>query len=100
MFILLTTRPGIYRASLINSTAIKYSETYEYRFAGDVKNIFTLAEIIDHQHVRIVEDSPPHTVNTIRATLLPHFATLEEGRAELQKLASLGGSAYELVRRS
>jgi hypothetical protein len=89
MYIILTSKPGIYSATIqVGGTPM---ETYQYLFYGRCKAVFSLVRIDADIKIDIVEDTPPHIRNVVSSKFLDHFDTLDEARAELNHLVHFGG---------
>lgn len=84
MFVILTSRPGQYRTELTDG--LRLCESYDYLFCGEIKARFDIAVLLREMKVRVVDEAPPERVNTIPSKFLPHFASLDEARAQLQSL--------------
>ncbi|CAM5182754.1 hypothetical protein CDEF62S_05850 [Castellaniella defragrans] len=89
MYVILTSKPGLYRSALQTGGAVV--EAYRYLFYGRCKAIFQLARLDSEGEVRIVEDEPPHVSNVVSTKFLDHFETLGQARAELNHLVRFGG---------
>lgn len=89
MYVILTSRPGVYTSTL--GTGGTVVETYKYLFYGRCKAIFQLASLESDVKVCITEDEPPHVRNDVSTKFLDHFDTLEQARKELNHLVRFGG---------
>ncbi|MGB6008262.1 ferredoxin [Castellaniella sp.] len=89
MYVILTSKPGLYTSTLEAEDAVV--ETYQYLFYGRCKAVFQIARLESDKKVRIVEDEPPHVRNVVSTKFLEHFETLDQARAELNHLVRFGG---------
>ena len=97
MFVILTSKPGQFHTEA--AAGIQPVERYDYAFCGTVKATFVIATIAGTARVRIVDETPPLTVNDIPAKFLPRFPTLEAARRSLAELSDAGKGRYTLTRR-
>jgi len=88
MYVILTSKPGLYTATLEAEDAVV--ESYKYLFYGRCKAVFHLAHLDAEAKVHIVEAEPPHVHNIVSAKFLDHFDTLDQARAELNHLVRFG----------
>lgn len=88
MYIILTSKPGLYRTETDDRTRVV--EAYDYLFYGQLKAVYQVAELHDRTQVRITEIDPPYVSNAIPTKFLDKFETLEAARTELQQLVHFG----------
>ncbi|MGB6241364.1 MAG: ferredoxin [Castellaniella sp.] len=88
MYVIVTSKPGLFTSTLDVADAIV--ESYQYLFYGRCKAVFQLARLDAEAKVCIVEDEPPHTRNIVSTKFLDHFDTLDQARAELNHLVRFG----------
>jgi len=96
MYVILTSKPGQFRTELV--AGMQAIEAYDYLFCGRKRAHFVIAELEGEVRIRIVEEGPRAVVNDVPSKFLPHFATLEQARAELGQLAGNGALDAALVR--
>ena len=96
MYVILTSKPGQFRTEL--GEGLRPVEAYDYLFCGRKRAHFVIAELEGEVRIRIVEEGPRAVVNDVPSKFLPHFATLEQARAELGQLAGNGALDAALVR--
>jgi hypothetical protein len=89
MFVILTSRPGQYRTEA--GDGMRLCETYEYRFHGQTKARFVIAELPCEMKVRVIDEAPPERINLVPSKFLAHFPTMEAARAQLRSLTRFGG---------
>lgn len=92
MYVVVTSKPGVYKSSL-NADA-KIVEAYEYYFYDRHLATFHLAELLTDGYVEIVEDKGE--VNRVPTKFLEAFDTLEEAKAEINELISFGNLEVRL----
>ncbi len=97
MYVIITSKPGVYRAELEGGADAV--ESYEYLFYGRRKAIFRLVRLDQEGYVRITEEDPPHVSNRVRTKFLEHFDTLEQARQEIDHLIRFGCLDAALQRR-
>jgi ferredoxin len=95
MFVILTSKPGLYRSEPGAGMAAR--ELYDYLLCDRLRARFLLAEMQGPSRVRIVEEGAAGAVNDVPAKFLPTFTTLEAARAELRQLALYGDLDARLV---
>ena len=88
MYVILTTKPGKFRTEL--GEGLEAVETWDYLFWDRRRAEFTIARLLGHPKVRIVEESASPTVNWVPSKFLPKFDTLDKARHELLQLAGVG----------
>jgi hypothetical protein len=96
MYVILTSKPGQFRTELV--AGVQAIEAYDYLFCGRKRAHFVIAELAAEVRIRIVEEGARPAVNEVPSKFLPHFATLEQARAELRQLAGNGALDAALVR--
>ncbi len=89
MFVILSSRPGLYRTEL--GDGLEMCEAYDYLFCGQPKARFVIAALLRDVKIRVIDETPPERVNEIPSKFLPKFATVEDARAELLSLVSFRG---------
>lgn len=95
MYIILTSKPGIYRTE--PNADIRLVETWDYVLEGCVRARFQLGELLRETRVRVIGEGDAPTVNTVPSKFLERFETLEAGRHELRQLCSFGTLDARLV---
>jgi hypothetical protein len=95
MYVILTSKPGIYRTE--SNDDIRVIETWDYVLEGRLRARFQLGELLRETRVRVVGEDGSSTVNTVPSKFLERFDTLEGGRRELQQLCSFGTLDARLV---
>jgi ferredoxin len=98
MYVILTSKPGVYRSEA--GAGMAACEQYDYFLCERLRARFLLAELQGPSRVRIVEEGDGQAVNEVPAKFLPTFKTLEAARAELQQLARFGDLDARLVRQA
>lgn len=92
MYVILCSKPGKYRTEVVDGLVAV--ESYDYLFYGRTTAVFVIAELVRPAKVRVVEEAgpgaPAPTVNYVPTKLLDQFDTLEQARAELDRLATFG----------
>jgi hypothetical protein len=96
VYVILTSKPGQFRTELV--AGLQAIEAYDYLFCGRKRAHFVIAELQDEVRIRIVEEDGRPVVNEVPSKFLPHFATLDQARAELRQLAGNGALDAALVR--
>jgi hypothetical protein len=96
-YVVLTTKPDLYRSEA--EAGVEILETYDYVFYGKTKAIFQIARLAGQARIRIVEDAPPHVVNLVPTRVMEQFATLEDARRAVARLANFGSLDAALVQR-
>ena len=95
MYVILTSKPGQYHTRM--GDGLRAVEAWDYLLCGRTRSRFVIAEITGAPRIVIVEDQPPHVVNSVPAKFLQHFDSIEAARANLEDL-SRGGSEFRLER--
>ena len=95
MYVILTSKPGIYRTE--PNSDIRVVEAWDYVLEGRVRARFQLGELLRDTRVKVIGEGDAPTVNTVPSKFLERFDTLEAGRRELQRLCSFGTLDTELV---
>lgn len=88
MYVILTSKPGKYRAE--GGDGIQVVESYEYRLCGRLRAIFDVATLQGDSRLRITEEEPPYVVNEVPTKFLDKFDSLDAARAELRHLTGFG----------
>jgi len=96
VYVILTSKPGQFRTELV--AGLQAIEAYDYLFCGRKRAHFVIAELEREVRIRIVEEGVRAVVNNVPSKFLPHFATLEQARAELRQLAGNGALDAALVK--
>jgi ferredoxin len=96
MYVLLTTKPGLFRTEA--GPEVELVESYDYLFFGRKRARFDIARIDAPTRIRIVDETPPVAINLVPTKFLPTFASVEAARAELEGLVASGGADTQLVR--
>lgn len=89
MYVILTSKPGIYTSSLGASAQIV--EAYQYLFYGRCRAVFQIVRLEADTSVTITEDEPPHVVNHVSTKFLDHFDSRDRAYEEIQHLTRFGG---------
>lgn len=97
MYIILTSKPGLFHTVVGDDVDI--IESYNYQFYGKTKAIFSIAELDHPTKVRIVEDEPPFIANNVPTKFLGQFGSIEEARNGLRDLTRFANLDISLVRR-
>jgi len=95
MYVILTSKPGIYHTESGPDATVL--EAYEYRLNGVVQAVFRIATLQAGTRLRIVEDTPPNVVNEVPAKFLAQFDSLDAARQELHHLTRFGHLDASLV---
>jgi hypothetical protein len=96
MFVILTTRPGIFRTE--PTAGVTPVEAWDYLFCGALRARFTIAALAAETRVRVVDETPPPATSVVPTKFLPRFATLEEARRELGHLTGFGAARHGTLR--
>jgi hypothetical protein len=96
MYAIITSKPGQYQAQAGDGAVV--IESYEYLFYGRLKAVYQLIELQGETRIRITEEDPPYTSNSVPTKFLEKFDTLEAARAELKHLTGFGGLEATLRR--
>lgn len=96
MYVIVTSKPGVYEAVLEPGT--KVVESYKYLVQGRCKAIFRLVELQQEGHIRITESDPPYTSNRVPTKFLGHYDTLDNARKEIEHLTHFGSLDASLMR--
>jgi ferredoxin len=94
MYVILTSKPGVFRTEL--GEGLTAVEAYDYFLFGRKRAQFVIARIEGAPKVRIVEDEPPHIVNQVPSKFLQKFDTVGAAHQELQHLAKYSTSDCRL----
>lgn len=95
MYIVLTSKPGIYRTE--SNDDIRVIEAWDYVLEGRVRARFHLGELLRDTRVKVIEEGDRPTINTVPSKFLERFDTLESARRELRSLCSFGTLDSRLV---
>ena len=95
MYVILTSKPGIYRTE--PNDDIRVIESWDYVLEGRVRARFQLGELLRETRVRVIGEGDAPTVNLVPSKFLERFDTLEAGRGELRKLCTFGTLDAKLV---
>jgi hypothetical protein len=87
-FVILSSKPGVYRTDANDD--LRVLETWDYRFCGQVKTSFTIAELVRASKVRVTDETPPERVTLVPSKFLPSFHSVEAARTELRVLVGFG----------
>ena len=96
-FVILSSKPGVYHTD--PNGDLRVIETWDYRFCGQVKTSFAIAELVHACKVRVIDETPPVKVALVPSKFLPSFASVEAARRELRVLVGFGSIDTDLVRR-
>jgi ferredoxin len=94
LYVILTTRPGVFKTEL--SEELTPVEVYDYFLFGKKRAQFVIAHIEGSPKIKIVEDEPPGVVNHVPSKFLQKFETVGAAHAELQHLARYSSSDARL----
>jgi ferredoxin len=94
MFVILTTKPGVFKSELGDGLAAV--EVYDYFLFGRKKAQFVIASIEGSPKITIVEDEPPHIVNRIPSKFLQKYQTVAAAHQELQELTKFSSEDVRL----
>jgi len=97
MFVILTTKPGIFRTELVEG--LRVVETYDYMFCGRKRAEFVIAEITDEVRLRVIDEAEPPVLNEVPSKFLEKFPTVERAMAELRHLTAFGTMDAVLAKR-
>ena len=95
MYVILTSKPGLYRTEA--NADIRQVEAWDYVLEGRVRARFVLGELLRETRVQVIGEGESPTVNTVPSKFLERFDTLEAGRHELQQLCSFGNLDSQLI---
>jgi hypothetical protein len=96
-FVILSSKPGVYHTD--TNDDLRIVETWDYRFCGQTKTSFAIAELLRACKVRVTDEAPPERVALVPSKFLPSFESMEAARRELQVLVGFGSIDAELERR-
>jgi hypothetical protein len=97
-FVILSSKPAVYHTDANDDLHVM--ETWDYRFCGQVKTSFAIAELLRVCKVRVTDEAPPERVTWVPCKFLPSFESLEAARRELRVLVGFGSIDAELDFRS
>lgn len=92
MYVVVTSKPGVYKSRL-NADA-KIIESYDYYFYDRHLATFHLAELLGDGHVEIIEEEGG--INRVPTKFLEAFDTLKEAKAEIDELITFGNLEVRL----
>lgn len=89
MYVILTSKPGLFRTEIVDG--LRPLESYDYLFYGQKKATFVIAELTQDTKVRVIDEawSPP-IVNNVPSKFLEKFETPELAFHELEHLTTFG----------
>ena len=88
MYVILTSKPGQFHTEA--GAGFRPVEAWNYLLCERPRAHFVIAEITGVPRVTIVDDQPPHTVNSVPAKFLEHFDSVAAARRTLEDLARSG----------
>ncbi|MDF3835536.1 ferredoxin [Cupriavidus basilensis] len=108
MYVILSSKPGQFRTELV--AGLVAVEAYDYLFYGRKTAHFVIAELAHPVKVKIIEETAgdaaaeaggqaPPAINYVPSKFLDQFATLQDARDELKRLATFGSMDIALVKR-
>lgn len=97
MYVILTSKPGIFRTELVDG--LLAVETYDYLFCGRKRAEFVIAELSGDVRLRVIDEAEPPVVNDVPSKFLEKFATVERALAELKHLTAFGTMDAVLCKR-
>lgn len=98
MYIILTSKPGLFHT--VAGDGVEIIESYDYLFYGKTKAVFDIAAVDRPTKVRVIEDEPPFTVNSVPSKFLGQFDSVEQARDELRNLTRFASLDISLVQRA
>jgi hypothetical protein len=96
MFTILTSKPGQFRTE--PGEDMRPVESWDYLFYGRRRARFDIVEMDREVKVRVIDEAGTPIVNLVPSKFLEKFATIDEARDSLQKLAKFGAMDIKLVR--
>lgn len=90
MYVILVSKPGVFRTELGADDGFVPVETYDYIFYGKPKARFVIAEITRDTRVQILDEAPPPVLSRIPSKFLEKYQDVEEARKELESLVTFG----------
>ncbi|MFB9270040.1 ferredoxin [Bradyrhizobium erythrophlei] len=89
MYVILTSKPGLFRTEIVEG--LRPLEAYDYLFYGVKKATFVIAELLKETKVKVIDEawSPP-VVNKVPSKFLEKFETPERAYSELEHLITFG----------
>jgi hypothetical protein len=94
MYVILTSKPGQFRTEAVDG--LRPLEAYDYRFYGQTKAHFVIAELVEEStKIRVVEDDSA-IVNEVPSKFLEKFETTALALRELEHLTTFGHMETEL----
>lgn len=89
MYVILTSKHGQYRSEA--GPGLVPVEAWDYRFAGKLRARFVIARLEAPTRITLIEDEPPHIVNSLPSKFLPRFESVQAARDELAQLTRFAG---------
>ena len=96
MYVILTSKPGVFRTEW--GEGLAPVDAYEYLCAGRLKARFVIAKLEAATRIRIVDEAPPPVTNDVPTKFLPTFPSIEKALGELRQLARKGGGDDYVLR--
>jgi hypothetical protein len=96
MYTILTSKPGQYRTE--PGDDMLPVESWDYRFYGRSRARFDIVQMERDVKVRVIDEAGAPIVNHVPSKFLEKFATIEEAREALRKLAKFGAMDITLVK--
>jgi hypothetical protein len=89
MYVILTSKPGLFRTEIVDG--LRPLAAYDYLFYGVKKATFVIAELLKETKVKVVDEawSPP-IVNEVPSKFLEKFETPGHAYSELEHLITFG----------
>jgi hypothetical protein len=98
MFVLLTSKPGLFRTE--PTPGLTPVEAWDYLFADVLRARFVIAELAMETRIRVVDEAPPPVFGLFPTKFLPRFETIEAARHELLHLTRNGRGSLAALRRT
>ena len=89
MYVILTSKTGQFRTE--PGPGLAPIEAWDYRFAGKHRARFVIARLDAATRITLIEDEPPHVVNSVPSKFLPRFDSVQAARDELAQLTRFAG---------
>lgn len=89
MYVILTSKLGQYRSEA--GPGLVPVEAWDYLFAGKLRARFVIARLEAATRITLIEDEPPHVVNSLPSKFLPRFESVQAARDELAQLTRFAG---------
>ena len=94
MYLILTSKPGIYRSQPLSG--MRTVDAYDYFFYGEKKAHFAIAELTDDRaRVRVIEDGT-EIINDVPCKFFPKFETMQGALNEIRHLTTFGHMETDL----